>query len=704
MQFFAIFWNDIIKFIIPFLLANELIGLINLPITSLVFKRFKQFAAVLSSAFGWIFLSFLVFLTASVFSTYNILNIYTVIACLFVLAVTNLIIYQKNKTLVKSNLVLNPIWTRLFFIGLFFTLYFFVARNAEIYQIERFMDFGFIQTLLNVRTLPLQDLWMSGTNLNYYYFGHFIGYIMCMVTRLKAEQIFFLATCWTYATCGIGIYYLGKYILEELISSGTYLRNFKTSVGGIIGVIFFCFSGPIHSVLWFLKQAKHFWYGGEAPFFWYAEAARIIPGTIGEFPLFSFLEASMHGHMWGFLIAVLVIAILIDSYYDESFRFSLYNIRLYILSFLLGVSFMTNTWDLISLGLLSIFVLTLMLLLSFKKVVWIDFFMAILLNIALFIVIALPWYLSFKSPIEGLGLVTSPSEFKLWFELWGGFFIILILFTLYWIFASVRKLLDENLQNKLGLVWMIYFGAAFLILFLEIAHLNDILHDGEWSRANSYFKIGTQIWTWLSIVSGVSLVFLYDKIKNKFGKGVILIVGAFLISICGLIYPIKTFQYFHTSKYFSGIANPMSWLGRVAAPDYEAYTYLNNYKNSLPQRKKLKIIVEGAGDSYHINNYFSVMLGWPAVIGWPVHEWTWRGALNDVDPRRADVNEIYKGKNVETSKELLRQYGVDFIIVGIAEKRIYEEELNYEKLSKLGTVVFRNGETIILRVLGNIGQ
>ena len=69
------------------------------------------------------------------------------------------------------------------------------AHNPSINAIERFMDFGFIQTLFNAHTLPLADMWYLGEPLNYYYFGHVMGYVILSVSNVAAEPGFFYLDC-----------------------------------------------------------------------------------------------------------------------------------------------------------------------------------------------------------------------------------------------------------------------------------------------------------------------------------------------------------------------------------------------------------------------------------------------------------------------------------------------------------------------------
>ena len=58
-----------------------------------------------------------------------------------------------------------------------FTLAFFIwsmvrAGNPNIVDQEKFMDFGFLNSILKSGMFPPHDMWLAGQSINYYYFGY----------------------------------------------------------------------------------------------------------------------------------------------------------------------------------------------------------------------------------------------------------------------------------------------------------------------------------------------------------------------------------------------------------------------------------------------------------------------------------------------------------------------------------------------------
>ena len=67
-----------------------------------------------------------------------------------------------------------------------FIFYLYQGFKPEAYGTEKFMDYGFMTTMMRSDYMPPQDFWYSGTKLNYYYVGQFIA---TYLTRLSFVQV-----------------------------------------------------------------------------------------------------------------------------------------------------------------------------------------------------------------------------------------------------------------------------------------------------------------------------------------------------------------------------------------------------------------------------------------------------------------------------------------------------------------------------------
>ena len=60
---------------------------------------------------------------------------------------------------------------------------------------EKFMDYGFIMSMLRDGKLPANDMWLSGHSINYYYFGQFMWALVIKCSFIKPAVAYNLALC-----------------------------------------------------------------------------------------------------------------------------------------------------------------------------------------------------------------------------------------------------------------------------------------------------------------------------------------------------------------------------------------------------------------------------------------------------------------------------------------------------------------------------
>ena len=52
------------------------------------------------------------------------------------------------------------------------------GHEPSIRGLEKFMDYGFMQSILNAQYFPPADMWYAGHSINYYYFGHMVTAVL----------------------------------------------------------------------------------------------------------------------------------------------------------------------------------------------------------------------------------------------------------------------------------------------------------------------------------------------------------------------------------------------------------------------------------------------------------------------------------------------------------------------------------------------
>lgn len=653
-------------------LSSFVIGIISWPFAQLFFSRLSDKGYSVAKIIGWIVITYVLFVLSSAkIISFSKLSLVVIVIAWFLI---NLFLEFKHKNVSKNFHLRQILLIELFFIFLISFMVFVKGHQPELQSIERFPNFSLVQSLFNADSLPLFDRWFLGESVNYYYFAYIVAYSILALSSIPVIPGFFIVVAWLFGLLGVNVYRLGKDFFSLLQEHKTLLI-----ISGIVSFFEVLLAGTLYSLYVFYPQLRFLLNKSNAAVnFFFPEPTRVIAGEITEMPVYGFIVHDVHPHMFGLLSGVIVLSILYVWWRDEQLL-NLKNKFLWLLSFFLGIAYMMHSWDAITLGLLSMLVL-------FIKFRGRDLLLYFLIPVVAYAV-ALPWSLFFSAPISGVGWVGGWPSLLQWFSFWG-VFVLLILFFLAKIFV---------LKQKYDSFYLILISASlFFILFIELFYFKDILQNGDWFRANTTWKISSQVWLWLGIISGPLIVWMVATTKKY--KPFLFFFLAFIILVQA-IYPVKAFwQANFENKKFTGLDSALDWWKTKYSYDYEAYEYLSSIRDSIALNDKTRNIVEAEGDSYTDVSRFSVFLGWPVIIGWPIHEWTWRGSYEPVGARRSEVSEIYNGANISTAKTILSKYKIDYIIVGQVEKSRYNASIKLDKLKKLGKVVFNNGETFVVRV------
>ena len=214
----------------------------------------------------------------------------------------------------------------------FFALLFWTwvkAHEPSIRGLEKFMDFGFMQSILNSRYFPPPDMWYAGDPVNYYYFGHLVTSVLTKLSGQSLAYTFNLMLATIFAFCFTMSFSIGKQLTGKIW-------------GGLLTAFLVTFAGNMQTIYAFTKgylgdNVAPFWNLGWTieglNTYWYANATRFIPFTIHEFPSYSFVVSDVHGHVLSIPFTLLAIALLIQKG----------NAIFY--GFLCGILLMTNALD-----------------------------------------------------------------------------------------------------------------------------------------------------------------------------------------------------------------------------------------------------------------------------------------------------------------------------------------------------------------------
>ena len=132
--------------------------------------------------------------------------------------------------------------------------------------------------------------------------------------------------------------------------------------------------------------------------------------------------------------------------------------------------------------------------------------------------------------------------------------------------------------------------------------------------------------------------------------------------------------------------------------DLEAIRWLQDQVEGSP------VVLEAHNEQYRWSSRIANYTGLPTVLGWPWHQIQQRTAYDDaVRDRAAAVREIYNTVSLDQAEELLRQYEVEYIVVGELERIYYSlegvEKFDQMAAKELISPVFHNRAVKIYQML-----
>lgn len=656
-----------------------IVGVVNFPLSWLLFKKFFDLGYGFSKTIGFLLISYVAFLLA-VFKIVPLGNgLYY--AILLALAVVNIRIIQKYKVeLIKS---VNKKFKVLLFQESLFTIgltFWSIIRGyqPDINGLEKFMDFGFVNSALRTKFLPPPDMWFAGKSINYYWFGHYLTSVATRMSNIPSAVTYNLMLATIF-----GLAMIGAFSIVSTLSKKVNLQNRARYFAGILSAFLLVFGGNFHTPFYILKEG--------ASTYWYPDATRFIgynpdvdDKTIHEFPQYSFVVSDLHAHLIGLSFVLLFLALLMRTLYAGKFDIKRIKYLLPI-GFVLGVMFTTNAWDLINyslvMGMITLFYNIKRRGINFGSILKTGLFIGGVIGIALLTM--LPFLMNFQSLAEGVKLVHSHSPLWQLSILWGFPAILTVAFA-YIVYTRLSRVRKSDL-----FVIALLTASWILITLPEIIYVKDIYIASHY-RANTMFKLTYQAFVMFYTLAGYIVVRTLTSIKT--GTIRLLASSFFAIILAAvLIYPYFAIKsYYGDLKVYKGLSGE-TWLGKSHPNIYNTVIWLRNNVDGQPA------ILEAPGDSYTEYNVISSYTGLPTVSGWFVHEWLWRGDASFPQERVTDITQIYTTTDAGLARTILNKYSVKYVIVGDME---YEKfpDLQEEKFNQIATLVFSSGNTRVYKL------
>jgi len=674
-----IFFKDLISYIIPFFIFLFSIAIISYPFTRIFFKNTSDENYTISQITGTFFLAWIYFAICTLGFITNIdflklKSLSSLVLALIIWISLNLFLAKKfkvdfRKTLLKSRFT--DLIT-LIFIFIFYFIHSFQER-INLGGSENYMNLAILNSLSNSENIPPRDMWFSGEELNYYYFGHVVFFLIIKILNFNPNESFFFIATFTPVLFFSALFFLVQNLYLKFYPSAS-----KTSllVTSIFTFLFTFLTNPILTT-----SALIDWLTGKVSFEkiyynYYQLSIRVMDNIISKNYLYAFLLNPLHALTTNLPLALIVI-FLIFKFFDENQKLTIKNPSLLLFFFTLGIMGSINTWDIVFYLSLFGFLFILYHFETLKKN-WIQYLKTLALLMYPLILAILPWFAFFLPPAGALGIIRSSANYLEFLLFWGLYFILILVVYLY------------NLKRKIPEFFSFSFIFCLIVLLLlEIFYIKDANDWGIYYRANTYYKFSNSIILVFSIGIGVLFSNFLINSKQKIIKFLllILIASTFWYSYVYMLIKTRSYDY-------GGIINQEIIIKEYDEDLFSLYEYFKSIDRSGIN------ILEGAAPSGFSANYISTFTGTPTLYAWESHTWTWRynkHFFDELEGRSAAVIEVYTGKDLSKSQEIIEKYDIEYVVLSKVEEKIYQDKLNREKLVQLGEVVFEQNGTKLIK-------
>ena len=730
----------------------EVVGLAAVPLAGLAFGRLPGAGLGFAKPLGLLLVTWAVWMAASV--TPIRYGTTTVIVAIALLAVAGALAALRQRRLAgrlaeardgwwarrradwigtRALPVSDPVRVRLWlgseavFAVSFAAMALLVAYSPDVWNTEKPMDMAFLSASNASSSFPPHDPWMAGENLNYYYLGHLVMAMVVKVLGVAPDRGYNLSVALLAGLSACAVFTFAGTVWAAARTRLPAVRGGPVAVG-VVAVVLCIVLGNLAGVREWIDAADP-----PGDYAWF-EPSRVIPGTINEFPWFSFLLGDLHAHVLALPFTFVALAfalqvVLAGPRGDAVWRGAAEALAA---GLAVGALYAINSWSYpVAAGLLALAVATWCLSAESEgrrayAVTWLG------LVLVASVVLVLPFWLAFDPAARGIALVDERRPFTRFLGdlalLYGLFaWLLLAAFaarafaarrpvrTLTWgavaaIFAgsflatvgmagaallaalaavAVGALAARSLGAPERFLWLLIFGGLVCLLVPEVVYVRDAFDGSDLYRMNTVFKLGYQAWLLLAVAAACALPWAGAHLPRRAWP--VWAAGAAVAILLGLVYPYAGTYARKGGFSASPTLDGLRWLRASAPGDPAAIDWLR--ENTAGSA----VVLEAVGEDYSAFGHarISTFSGRATVLGWPGHELQW-----DHEPgaREDDVRRLYTTEDLVEARELIGRYGVDYVVYGPIERTTYGDA-GLEKWDSLGELVFEVGGTSVWRLL-----
>jgi len=560
--------------------------------------------------------------------------------------------------------------------------------NPTISYAEKFMDHGFLASVIRNPIIPPLDPWFAGGSLNvYYYLGYWMLGCLAIVSGIPSTIAFNLSLPTVFALSAVCLYAIGTLLLDRFCWLPLIVLVLPNPA-----LIFQLITGTAMNPAY---DASLSWLG-----------TRTITNTINEYPLFSFVWGDVHAHVVSIFNQIFLIFLLLFVYKQwETLDRYAKGLVMALIAISLGSMPLFNTWDVLIYAPVVLVIAFLILWrnrTNIDRSTWAFLFAVPPVSILCY----LPFYLQLQTNTGAVALVQAPSD-PLEFLMVNGIFIAIFFALLvpeirkrpWLLLAALPFAIAGYIAAALALIPLVYFavkrdrtpaeilavfGLAILVV-CELFYMKDNMGE-TYFRMNTIFKCYLPAWLMLGTAAFVMVgqwFSSWNRIPTMSVRNTIVIS---VIVICLLFAAPFLVQY--NSGYGTGTLDGLAYLSTTHPGDAGGVAYLRTLSGN-------EILVEAENGDYSYYSRVSSFTGIPAIIGQPFHEFMWRvDKTGWFTERKTDIRDIYEQPDLTVP--LMKKYNATLIYVGDSERERYTVNLPVTGLTK----VYSAENTDIYRLSG----
>jgi len=613
-----------------------LLGAAAYPLTSILFSRWYDRGYMLTKAVGMATVTWIIYM----FGMARILPFTAgsagiAVGIVFMLGILVHAMYPQNTRAGMRLYITFLVEEAVFFAALLFWSWV-KAHEPSIHGLEKFMDYGFMNSILRSRFFPPADMWYPPYTINYYYFGHLTTAVLTRLSGLDLAYTFNLMLATLFALCLTMSYAIG--VTALLTIKG--IRTWMVAAGGVLTAFLVTLAGNMQTIYAFTKgydgdNVAPFWqllwpvgeflmrYSDGLERYWYANATRFIPYTIHEFPSYSFVVSDIHGHVLSIPFVLLGLALLLVFFGSLNGKANgrvMWGMLVFY-GFLCGVLLMTNALDgPIYAGLFILLSLVLYPGDWGTRAYWLAWGKQTAILAASVLVASLPFLRHFTSFVHGIAVNCPPAflanshigpvifetvdkcqKSPLWmlWLLWGFFWFTGVSFLVVRTGIGKKKYKNIPLWKSIPSIWnteytqtektlvILFLFSVLLTVFPEYFYFKDIYPTHF--RSNTMFKLGYQAFMLYSVVAVYGIVYVLmhipavqkQKISGFTARLRVFAARAwFPLLLMPQLFLVSVYPVFSVRSYFGGLKQyegiwGLSWLVRQYPDNFAAVTWMN---------------------------------------------------------------------------------------------------------------------------------